>query len=203
MGDFCYTASALDDAWLYLLLVHLCQESCKLRIRRSHPPLALAVLLDRHGGVQLAKLNTMPRALNITRRLWNWLFAPRTSKSYHWSDTRLKELHMLVGMVASSAQLHAYTTSSSLREAMVLQWSGFREKAEELSRPFPNLRPSLGHLYIALENLAALGLKGCLPPETYGKVLFSEANVCHPAFCELHKLAEKIQKDILSYEFGA
>ena len=47
MGDFCYTASALDDAWLYLLLVYLCQESCNLKIRLNQPPLALAGPLSR------------------------------------------------------------------------------------------------------------------------------------------------------------
>ncbi len=109
---------------------------------------------------------------------------------------------MLVMMALTQAQMHTYATSPKLREAMVHEWSGFREKAEELSRPFPSLRPSLGRLYIALEDLAVLGRQGCLPPETYGKVLFSDANVCHPAFCELRKLADKIQKDILSYEVG-
>jgi hypothetical protein len=105
-------------------------------------------------------------------------------------------------MAMSQAQMHTYATSPKMREAMVHEWSGFREKAEELSRPFPSLRPSLGRLYIGLEDLTVLGRQGCLPPETYEKVLFSEANVCHSVFCELRKLADKIQKDILSYEVG-
>jgi hypothetical protein len=105
-------------------------------------------------------------------------------------------------MTLSWARMHTYATSPKLREAMVHEWSGFRQKAEELSRPFPSLRPSLGRLYIALEDLAVLGRQGCLPPETYGKVLFSEMNVCHPVFCELRTLADKIQKEILSYEAG-
>ncbi|MGB6499825.1 MAG: hypothetical protein WBG19_00270, partial [Thermoplasmata archaeon] len=147
-------------------------------------------------------LDAMPHALNITSRLWAWLFARRASRSSPRLDSRLEELHLLVTMALTQAQMHTYATSPKIREAMVHEWSSFREKAEELSRPFPSLRPSLDRLYIALENLAVLGRQGCLPPETYGKVLFSEANVCHPAFCELSKLVEKTQNDILSYEVG-
>ena len=45
----------------------------------------------------------------------------------------------------------------------------------------------LGRLCIAMDDLAAEGRHECLPPETYGKVLFSEANKCHPAYCELER----------------
>jgi hypothetical protein len=102
--------------------------------------------------------------------------------------------------------MYAYSTSPSMREWLTskecYEFSGFREKAEELSRPYPAVRPMLGRLYLALENLAAQGRHGCLPPETYGKVLFSEANACHPAYCEVQKLAEQIQKAILRYDEG-
>ena len=95
--------------------------------------------------------------------------------------------------------MHAYATSPSLREAMTQAWAGFRSKADELSRDFPKLRPDLGRLYLALEDLAVLGRQGCLPPDTYGKVLFSDANVCHAAYCQLQNLADNIQKAILQY----
>ena len=94
--------------------------------------------------------------------------------------------------------MYAYSTSAALREAMSHEWSGFREKAEDLSRPYPALRPMLGRFHLALEHLAAQGRHGCLPPETYGKVLFSDANACHPAYCELQKLAGQIQKAIFA-----
>jgi hypothetical protein len=142
----------------------------------------------------------MQHVLNIASRLWSWLFAPTPRKTRQQPDQRLEELHILVGMAASAANLHAYATSVALREAMVQQWSEFRGKAEELSRPFPILRPKLGRLYLALEDLAVLGRQGCLPPETYGKVLFSDANVCHSAYRELQKLADEIQQMILRYD---
>jgi len=144
----------------------------------------------------------MSRMLNIGRRLWSWLLASRASRPDSQWDEGLRELHILVGMAASAANLYAYATSPALREAMVDHWSGFRDKAETLSRPFPSLRPMLGRLYLALEDLAALGRQGCLSPETYGKVLFSEANVCHAAYCDLQKLADQIQKEVLRYDAG-
>ena len=99
-------------------------------------------------------LAVMPHVLNIASRLWSWLFTPTPSKTRQQSDQRLEELRILVGMAASVANLHAYATSVSLREAMVQQWSEFRAKADELSRPYPVLRPKLGRLYLALEDLA-------------------------------------------------
>ncbi len=131
--------------------------------------------------------------MKIVKGLWARLFARRLSKP----DKQLFGLFGLVLKVSGYAQMYAYSTSTNLREFLSHEWSGFREKAEELSRPYPTLRPMLGRFYIALEDLDARGRQGCLPPETYGKVLFSEANACHLAYLELRDLAEQIQKAIL------
>ena len=115
------------------------------------------------------------------------------------------DLLTLVNGTSSIANLYAYSTSPNrawLTSRECQQWSGFREKAEELSRPYPALRPMLGRLYLALEDLAAHGRSGCLPPETYGKVLLSETNPCHVPYCELQKLADQIRQAILDLYVG-
>jgi len=143
----------------------------------------------------------MPHILKISK-FWAWLFGSKPRKAGMRLDKGLEELDRLVGWAASSASMHAYATAPALREAMVNEWSGFREKAEELSRPFPHLRPMWGRLHLALEDLAIRGRQGCLPPESYGKVLFSEKNVCHSVCCEVQALADRIRKAILNYETG-
>jgi hypothetical protein len=122
-------------------------------------------------------------------------------------DDQLTELLALVIGAASAAHMFAYATSLRFREWVTSpecsQWAGFREKAEDLSRPYPLLRPMLGRFYLAIEALAAQGDQGCLPPETYGKLLFSDANPCHAPRCEVQKLADEIQQVLLRLHAAA
>ena len=121
-------------------------------------------------------------------------------------DDRLTDLLALVIGASGAAHMYAYSTSPKLREWLTSPehhaWSAFRERAEELSRPYPVLRPMLGRLYLAMEALASRGRDGCLPPETYGKVLFSDANPCHAPRCEVQTLADQLQREILNLYAG-
>lgn len=117
-------------------------------------------------------------------------------------DDQLHKLHTLVLGAASAAHMYAYSTSPDMREWLTSreshELSGFRARAEELSRPYPGLRPMLGRLYLALEELVAQGRHGCLPAETYGNVLFSQANACHGPRCDAQKLVDEVQEAILN-----
>ena len=113
---------------------------------------------------------------------------------------RLMSLLDLVNGVVSEANRFSYSTLQNFREWLTsrgcYEWSDFREKAEELSRPYPTLRPMLGRFYIALNDLVEHGRNGCLRPETYRKLLLSEANPCHAPYCELNTLANQLSQAI-------
>jgi hypothetical protein len=130
----------------------------------------------------------------------------RTPQRGSEGEEQLTSLLTLVIGAASYAHTYAYATSQSLREWVTSseckEFSGFRKKAEELSRPYPKLRPALGRLYLALEHLAEQGRSGCLPPQTYGKVLFSDTNPCHAPRCEVQKLADQLREEILRSYVG-
>jgi hypothetical protein len=131
---------------------------------------------------------------------------PKKAPKHRENDDNLFRLMVLVSGAASNAHMYAYATSQRLREWLAGSdskgFSGFREKAEELSRPYPTLRPGLGRLYLALEHLAEQGGNGCLPPQTYGNVLFSDSNPCHAPRCEIQKLADQLREEILQLYVG-
>jgi hypothetical protein len=119
----------------------------------------------------------------------------RREESYKETDEQLTKLHVLVIGASSAAKMYAYAAEMSFRKMLtspqIYEFSEFRQRAEELSRPYPVLRPMLDRLHEAIEDLVARGRGGCLSPETDEKVLYSHANPCHVSYCELQKLAEE------------
>jgi hypothetical protein len=170
-------------------------------MKRAEPPDApnAAIALWFHVGHQRRGVGD-PDCLAFIRKSYE----PRQkimNQPEKQEDERVTDLLGLIIGAAGAARFYAYSTSPDHREWLrsreCTELSGFREKAEELSRPYPALRPMLGRLYLAIENLVAQGRGECLPPETYGKVLFSEANPCHAPRCEVQRLADELERAIL------